>query len=256
MRILLTNDDGILAPGLAGLYEGVADLGDVDVVAPAGQQTGVGHGITVDRPMAVQRVRVPNAFEGWSVDGRPADCVKLALLKLLDHRPDFVLSGINAGLNTGPYLRYSGTVAAAVEAAAFFAVPALAFSLELSETPDFSRAGRLARRIFERFVAANPPPGAGLNINIPALDGGEPKGIRVCPHATAVGSTQYHEEIHADGRRSFRFAGGDPGKMNHPNTDTRAVFDGCVAITPLTFDLTDHARLADVAGWDWPARFD
>ena len=125
MRILLTNDDGILAPGIEALYRALADLGDVEVVAPETTQSAVAHAITVLAPMAAHRLNVKNVFEGWSVDGRPADCVKLAMLELLDRPPDFVVSGINAGVNTGINVLYSGTVAGAAEGA-FFGVPSAA----------------------------------------------------------------------------------------------------------------------------------
>ena len=132
VRILITNDDGILAPGVEALYRAVADLGHVDVVAPETPQSASGHAISVRTPMAVRRVHVSGVFHGWSVDGRPADCVKLAVGELLEHRPDFVLSGINAGVNTGINVLYSGTVAGAIEGA-FFGIPSIAFSLELSD---------------------------------------------------------------------------------------------------------------------------
>ncbi len=141
MRILLTNDDGILAPGIEALYRALADLGEIEVVAPETSQSAIGHAISVLTPMAAHRVSVKNVFEGWSVDGRPADCVKLAVLELLECRPDFVISGINAGVNTGINILYSGTVAGAAEGA-FFGVPSMAVSLELSDNLDFERAAR------------------------------------------------------------------------------------------------------------------
>src|SRR5215475_1178467 len=125
MLILVTNDDGILAPGIEALHAAIADLGEVHVVAPETSQSAIGHAISVLTPMSVRRVHVSNAFHGWSVDGRPADCVKLAILELLPRRPDFVLSGINAGVNTGINVLYSGTVAGAAEGA-FFNVPSMA----------------------------------------------------------------------------------------------------------------------------------
>ena len=182
MRILLTNDDGILAPGIEALYHAVRDFGEVAVVAPETSHSGVGHGLTVQSPIAAQRVQVRNDFAGWAVAGRPADCVKLALLELLDWRPDFVISGINVGINTGIYVLYSGTVAGAAEGTVFFNIPSLAISLQLSDHLNFERAGQVARRICEQYTAAQPPAGTCLNVNIPALDSGWPKGVRVCPH--------------------------------------------------------------------------
>ena len=161
MHLLLTNDDGILAPGLEALYRAVTDLGHVDVVAPDDSQSGVGHAISVLKPLLVRRLHVNNLFHGWSVAGRPADCVKLAMNDLLAERPDLVLSGINAGANTGINVLYSGTIAGAVEAA-LFGVPAIAFSLELSDELDFAMAGRVARRILDAILAAQPVPGTCL----------------------------------------------------------------------------------------------
>lgn len=255
MRILLTNDDGILAPGIEALYRAVADLGEVEVVAPETTQSAVAHAITVLAPMPAHRIRVKDAFEGWSVDGRPADCVKLAMLELLPWRPDFVLSGINAGVNTGINILYSGTVAGAAEGA-FFGVPSMAVSLELSERLDFERAGRIARSIFQRYTAADPPAGACLNVNIPALDTGWPKGIRVCPQGVVPMNDRYHKQMDPRGRPIFWLDGAMPARDSCPNTDLEAVMEGYVSITPLRFDVTDRTLLPRVAEWDWPRSFE
>ncbi|HUU96456.1 MAG TPA: 5'/3'-nucleotidase SurE [Phycisphaerae bacterium] len=254
MRILLTNDDGILAPGIEALYKAVADLGTVDVVAPETAQSAIGHAITVHSPMAAHRVNVKGVFEGWSVDGRPADCVKLAVLELLEWKPDFVLSGINQGVNTGINVLYSGTVAGAAEGA-FFGVPSMAISLELSDKLDFQRAGKIAREIFERYVAAGPPPGACLNVNIPALDAGWPRGVRVCPQGTVPMNDSYHKQIDPRGRPVFWLDGAMPDREACPDSDVAAVMEGYVVITPLRFDVTDRELLPTVAKWDWPQEF-
>lgn len=255
MRILLVNDDGILAPGLEALYRAVADLGHVDVVAPETAQSAMGHAISVLTPMLVHRVHVNNAFHGWSVDGRPADCVKLAMVELLEQKPDFVLSGINAGANTGINVLYSGTVAGAVEGA-FFGVPAMALSLELSEELDFNRAGQIARRVFESFVAAAPPPGTCVNVNIPALDKGGPKGVRCCAQSTLAMEDFYRKQTDAQGRALYCLDGRWPNRERcRPDSDLTALHEGYVAVTPLRFDLTDRARLEEVRGWNWPGSF-
>jgi len=255
MRILITNDDGILAPGIEALYRAVADLGEVDVVAPETTQSGVGHAISVLTPMAARRVHVKNVFEGWAVDGRPADCVKLAFLELLPWRPDFVISGINAGINTGVYVFYSGTVAGAAEAA-IFGVPAMAVSLELSDRLDFERAGQIARQVFQRYAAAQPPAGTCLNVNIPALDAGWPKGVRVCPQSVVQASDKYRKQQDPRGHAIYWLDGALPEQTSHPNTDIEAVLDGYVSITPLRFDVTDRALLPTVEQWGWPQQFD
>lgn len=255
MRILITNDDGIMAPGLSALYQALADLGQVDVVAPETTQSAMGHAISVLTPMLVQRVHVNRLFWGFSVDGKPADCVKLALLELVRPRPDFVVSGINSGANTSINVLYSGTVAGAVEAA-FFRIPSIAFSLELSAELDFARAARIARQIFERYAASAPPPGTCLNVNIPALDAGWPRGVRVCPQGTLPMRDHYLSKPDGQGRTIYWLDGRMPDAHEHPDSDLHALAERYVAVTPLRFDMTHHAALKEVAEWSWPATFE
>ncbi len=254
MRILITNDDGILAPGLEALYRAVADLGHVDVVAPDDSQSAVGHAISVAKPLLVRRVHVNSLFHGWSVAGRPADCVKLAMMELLDERPDLVLSGINAGANTGINVLYSGTVAGAIEGA-LFGVPAIAFSLELSDELDFHKAGCVARMALECVLAARPEPGTCLNVNIPALDKGWPRGVRCCPQSPVNWDEHYEKKIDQDGHAIYWLNGCLPDKDNCPEADLAIVREGYVAVTPLRGDLTDQSRLGVVAQWNWPQLF-
>ena len=254
MRILVTNDDGILAPGIEALYRALADMGDVQVVAPETSQSAVAHAITVLSPMIAHHIDVKGAFRGWSVDGRPADCVKLAMLELLDERPDFVVSGINAGVNTGINVLYSGTVAGAAEGS-FFDVPSMAISLELSDKLDFERAGMIARQVFERYVESKPPAGTCINVNIPALDKGWPKGLRVCPQGIVPMNDSYHRADDPRGRPVFWLDGSMPDRNVCRDTDLGVVMDGYVSITPLRFEVTDHAMLSQVAEWPWPKEF-
>ena len=178
MRILLTNDDGISAPGLIALAEAIAPLGDIDIIAPQVCQSATGHAISVKQPLQATQQRC-GQYTGWAVEGRPADCVKLGLLELTDQRPDLVLSGINAGVNTCVNVLYSGTVAAAREAA-LVGVPSIAFSLELGPTMDFNAAGQIARQIVETYTADQLLSGTTLCVNIPQLIDGPPTGVRVC----------------------------------------------------------------------------
>lgn len=254
MRILITNDDGILAPGIQALYHAVADLGEVEVVAPATAQSAIGHAISVLTPMTVHRIRADQSFQGWSVDGRPADCVKLAIRELLDAPPDFVLSGINAGANTGINVLYSGTVAGAIEGA-FFGIPSMAVSLELSGRADFQRAGHIARTLFERFVAARPAPGTCINVNIPALDGGWPRGVKCCPQGVVPMDELYHKTLDENGRHVYTLDGKLPDHQRCPDSDLAAIRAGYVAITPLRFDMTCHQTLEVLHTWDWPEAF-
>src|SRR5687768_5247924 len=173
MLILLTNDDGIYAPGLAAVYHELVKLGEVHVIAPETVQSATGHGITLSTPLLTQRVVVGEGaerFTGVAVDGRPADCVKLAAAKLLPRPPDLVVSGINSGANTGINVIYSGTVAAAIEAA-FLGLPAVAVSLYLRRNvpTDYARAAVFMRQTVELILEAGLPPGRAASMNLPAL---------------------------------------------------------------------------------------
>ena len=254
MRILITNDDGILAPGIEALYQAVGDLGQVDVVAPDDAQSAVGHAISVLKPMAVRRVHVNNVFHGWSVAGRPADCVKLAMIELLDQRPDLLLSGINAGANTGVNVLYSGTVAGAIEGA-IFGVPSVAFSLQLSDELDFHKAGRIARLVLDHYIRAGLEPATCLSVNIPRLDKGWPRGVRCCPQAPLNWDEHFKKDVGEDGDAIYWLDGRLPDHVSCPDTDVEALRDGYVAVTPLRADLTDHRRLEQVTQWAWPQSF-
>lgn len=255
MRILLVNDDGILAPGLEALYRAVRHLGEVEVVAPSTSQSAMGHAISVRTPLQVQRVHVNNVFHGWSVEGRPADCVKLAMVKLLPQRPDYVISGINNGSNTAINVLYSGTVAGAIEGA-FFGIPSVAISLEHTPSPDFNGAAAIARTLIERYLATRPAPGTCLNINIPSLERGAPVGVRVCPQATVPMDDEYIEHEEISGFKVYSLDGRVPHHDRCPATDLAAIHERYVAITPLRFDMTDHTRLRELAEMDWPQRLD
>src|ERR1700722_4605720 len=160
MRILLTNDDGVYAPGLRAMRTELQKLGEVTVVAPVGEQSAVGHSITLLTPLVVQEVLDDQQRPmGWAVEGRPADCVKLALMELLPQRPDVVISGINAGANAGINVLYSGTVAAAIEGA-FFGCTSIALSLEYTRPKplDFTSAAGLAARVVKQILDHQPAP--------------------------------------------------------------------------------------------------
>lgn len=255
MRILLSNDDGILAPGLAALYAAVADLGEVTVAAPASPQSAVGHSITVRQPMTVQRVHVQEGsadFHGFSVDGRPADCAHLAITKLLDAPPDLVLSGINSGANVGIHVFYSGTVAAAAEGA-ICGIPSVAFSADLAGGElDFPRLGALCRWTLDRLWAEGLDPGDLISVNLPALGEGLPKGVRTVPQSTADVIEIYDHQLAPDGlesyeRRECAFADA------HDGTDVKCLQDGYITVTPLHVDRTNRARLEALARSAWPA---
>ena len=183
MRILLTNDDGIYAPGLRALLPQLRKIGEVVVVAPATEQSAVGHSVTVLTPLLVQEILdEQRQLLGWAVEGRPADCVKLALRELLKEPPDLIVSGLNAGSNAGINILYSGTVAAAIEGA-FFRCTSIACSLEYARAapPNFPRGAELSRRVIEQIIARHPAAGDLFNINIPDLERGPIRGVRTVP---------------------------------------------------------------------------
>ncbi|MBW7897186.1 5'-nucleotidase SurE [Candidatus Brocadiaceae bacterium B188] len=165
MQILLTNDDGIYAPGIAALKQNIQDLGHVTVVAPDVEQSGVGHSITFSHPLRIREAHLDNEFIGYSVNGSPADCVKLAIYEAMKNKPDVVISGINMGTNVGIHILYSGTVAAAVEAA-IMGYPSIAISFEVSgRYDDIHSAAKVARDIIERIITHKLPKGSLLNVN-------------------------------------------------------------------------------------------
>jgi 5'-nucleotidase len=253
VRILLTNDDGIYAPGLRALRLELQKLGTVTVVAPASEQSAVGHSITLLTPLLVQEVLdEDNEFLGWAVEGRPADCVKLALLELLPEPPDLVVSGLNAGSNAGINVLYSGTVAAAIEGA-FFRLTSIAVSLEYAKLKplDFATAARLARTVIEQIVARQPAKGSLFNVNIPNLDRGPVRGVRVMPQNVAPYVEGYDRRRDPRGRLYFWSTPDFSCPQPLPDTDVTALAEGYITVTPLQFDLTHTAMLRQMSDWTW-----
>jgi len=257
MRILLSNDDGILAPGLAVLAAGVADLGELTVVAPDSAQSAAGHAITLKRPLKVRTARLAGPWDltGLSVDGRPADCVRLAVRSLMPEPPQLVLTGINAGANVGVNVFYSGTVAAAAEAA-MLNMPAVAFSAATATGEvDFALAARLCRWVLDRLLGIGLRRGELVNVNIPDLCSGAPKGVLIVRQSTAEIEDLYH--VNADDPTGSSYLLGDEYNfIGHVDDDVACLAEGYVTITPLHVDMTNHRRLAELddGGWkDVPA---
>lgn len=250
MRILLTNDDGIYAPGLRALRRELLPLGEVVVVAPATEQSAAGHSVTLLTPLLINEVFEDGAFLGWAVEGRPADCVKLALLELLPDPPDVIVSGLNAGSNAGINVLYSGTVAAAIEGA-FYRRTAIACSLEYDrKIEDFPKAARYARMMVEQILARDPPQGSLFNVNIPVLENGPIRGVKVLPQNITPYSEQFDRRVNPRGRTYFWTGPDFTCPEPHPDTDVTALAEQYITITPLQFDLTDHARLAAMKDWN------
>lgn len=252
MQILLTNDDGIRAPGLLAMYRELVKLGEVTVIAPETVQSATGHGITISTPLLTQQVTVENGFTGTAIDGRPADCVKLAVAQILPKPPDLVVSGMNAGANVGINVIYSGTVAAALEAA-FLGVPSIAVSLQIGRrSPRFDVAARYARRALDVILAAGlPRRHACLSVNIPVTEEdweveGQWPPIRVCPMNTHGLNDKYERRVSPGGEVYYWAAGhGLDFRETDTGSDAFWLSQGCITVTPLIYDLTATAMLEE-----------
>jgi 5'-nucleotidase len=253
MLILLTNDDGIYAPGLLALYRALKTLGDVRVVAPETVQSATGHGITLSTPILTSEVRIGEDFVGTAVNGRPADCVKLAVSKLLPRQPDLVVSGMNSGANVGINVIYSGTVAAAIEGA-FLGLPSIAVSLYLrNEIPiDYARSCGFARQTIDQLLAAGLASGQCATINVPPLHPHEnPAGIKVVRQCTRGWTDEYDQRQDPRGRAYFWNSSVFKLGETEADTDVAALRDGYITVTPLQFDLTHYATLREWQGREW-----
>lgn len=250
MRILIANDDGYLAPGLAALVEACRGLGEIDVVAPEQNASGTSNALTLHRPLSVW-----TAGNGYRyINGTPSDCVHVALTGLLGGRPDLVLSGINNGANMGDDTLYSGTVAAAMEGY-LFGIPAIAFSLAEKGWQHLDTAAQVARKVIERVLATPPAPGAWLlNVNVPARPQTDVRGMCV----TRLGRRHASEPVicqhNPRGEPIYWIGAVGDAREAGEGTDFHAVAEGWVSITPLQVDLTDHERLPNWRGWLQEAR--
>jgi 5'-nucleotidase len=238
MRILLTNDDGIFAPGLTALYKRLQELGQVTVVAPTDCWSGASHAITFSEPLVCHKTEVEGLFTGFSIEGSPADCVKLACMQLHDGPIDLVVAGVNLGANVGISVYYSGTVAAAIEAA-FLKIPSAAISVAAEEETDFDKAAEYGVEVLKKLLPLHS--GDVMNINIPRVSRGVPKGIRVVPQATSGFYEYYIPQRVGDSETFFQLAGGAHREEQVP-VDTTTLAEGYITVTPLRPDMTDHRK--------------
>jgi 5'-nucleotidase len=252
VHILVTNDDGVQAPGLAALAHALSGLGRVTVLAPERNWSASGHVKTLHRPLRVWPALRADGQQALATDGAPSDCVALAMLGLLDAPVDLVVSGINPNANLGHDVTYSGTVTAAMEAA-ISGLPALAVSLDAPEYDkralDYEDAARAAARLAQALTAHSLPRGTFLNINIPHLPYAEIRGVQI----TRQGLRVYRDALvrRSDPRdRPYYWIGGEvPTGIPEPGTDFWALREGYISVTPLHLDLTAHPLLADLEAW-------
>jgi 5'-nucleotidase len=246
VRILVTNDDGITAPGLQALAEAMTTFGEVDIAAPATNQSASGHKKTLFTAIPIQESRLANGMPALAVTGSPADCIAVSAMGLRPFPPDIIVSGINRGENLSQDITYSGTVTAALEGA-IHAVPAVAFSLSMRDADkveDYAEAARIAKIVVAQVLERYLPPLTILNVNIPQ---GKPKGIRV----TRQGVRLYLDALERL-ENAVRIVGEPPaGNVDELGTDLWAVHRGYVSVTPIHLDLTAHRYLAELSNWEW-----
>jgi 5'-nucleotidase len=243
MKVLLTNDDGIHAPGLRALYQELKSDFQVYIVAPDSEMSAVGHAITLASPLRVQEVYKNGSFFGYGVKGTPADCIKIAVQELLEAAPDVILSGINLGANVGVNVLYSGTVSAATEGA-FLGIPSAAISLDTRANPDFHFAARFSRELI-RYISENGlRERTALNVNIPALPPEKIGGISITRQGVARFREKFERRIDPRGNVYYWLSGETPLEEGNPDADARALKEQRITITPISYDLTCAEELA------------
>ncbi|MBP6687193.1 MAG: 5'/3'-nucleotidase SurE [Lacibacter sp.] len=238
--ILITNDDGVTAPGIRNLVEAVKDLGKIVVVAPDKPQSGMGHAITIGFPLRLQRVHIMEDVETWQCSGTPVDCVKLAVDKVLHRKPDICLSGINHGANHSINVIYSGTMSAAIEAS-IESIPSVGFSLlNYSMEADFTGAKKYARQIVQQLLKGKQDKHLCLNVNFPNVDASLIKGVKVCRQAYAKYVEDFKERKDPTGKSYYWLTGEFKNFDKGKDTDVWALEHNFVSVVPVQFDLTDY----------------
>jgi len=248
--ILVTNDDGITAPGIRNLVEAVRGLGKIVVVAPDKPQSGMGHAITIGIPLRLHKVNVFDDIEAYQCTGTPVDCVKLAVDKILHQKPDICISGINHGANHSINVIYSGTMSAAVEAA-IESIPSVGFSLlDYALEADFSAARKYARIIVEQMLKNPPDKHCVLNVNFPIATPEEIKGVKLCRQAYAKYEEDFIERFDPHNRKYYWLTGEFVNFDEGTDTDVWALANNYVSVVPVQFDLT-HYKLKKQLENDW-----
>lgn len=249
--ILITNDDGITAPGLRNLVEVMKTIGEVVVVAPDSPQSGMGHAITINKPLRLDKVNVFHGIDSYQCSGTPADCVKLAVNKVLHRKPDILVSGINHGSNSSINVIYSGTMSAAVEGA-IEGIPSIGFSLcDFNIDADFTVAKHYAKLIVKQILNIGIQEGTLLNVNIPYLPMSKVKGVKICRQANAKWVESFDERLDPHKRKYYWLRGEFINLDAGDDTDEWALKHGYVSVVPVQFDLTAHHAIHHLNSVKW-----
>lgn len=249
--ILVSNDDGITAPGIRALIEVAREVGDVVVVAPDGPQSGMGHAITLNSTLRCDQVHIDSGKQvEYACSGTPVDCVKLAVSKILDRKPDLCISGINHGSNSSINVIYSGTMSAAVEGA-LEGIPSVGFSLlDFSFDADFKASKKVAKDIIKKVLEEGLPKGVCLNVNIPKLELKDIKGFRICRQADANWVEEFDQRKDPSGRTYYWLTGSFQNFDSGSDTDEWALANGFVSIVPVKYDITSHESIPELTDWN------
>jgi len=248
--ILITNDDGIHAPGLKILTDVMRQLGDVIVVAPDKPMSATGHAVTITSPLRIQKLREETGFREFSCSGTPADCVKIGQKAILGKKPDLVVSGINHGSNASVNVIYSGTMAAVIEGA-IDNIPSIGFSLDdYSFSADFSKCAPYIRSIAENVLKCGLPDYTCLNVNIPSVNGSPIKGIRIVRQAMAFWDEKFDHRQDPHMRDYFWLTGVFRNSDEGEDTDEWALRNNFVSVVPMHFDLTSHKTIPLLRDWE------
>ena len=250
--ILITNDDGITAPGIRTLIDVMSSIGDVVVVAPDSPQSGMGHAITVNSTLFVEKIKVDQSTRlEYSCSGTPADCVKLAVDQILDRKPDLCVSGINHGSNSSINVIYSGTMSAAIEAG-IEGIPAIGFSLlDYSWNANFEFTKSYIKSIAENVLKEGLPKDVVLNVNIPNVPKEELKGIKICRQARANWVEEFDKRTNPQGRVYYWLTGKFVNLDQGEDTDEWALKNGYISVVPVQFDLTAHHCIQTLNAWNF-----
>lgn len=249
--ILVTNDDGITAPGIRSLVEVAKKFGEVVVVAPDSPQSGMGHAVTLTKPLRLHKTDIFEGVDSYECSGTPVDCVKIAVDKVLHRKPDLCLSGVNHGSNSSINIIYSGTMSAAVEAA-LEGIPSIGFSLcDFSYEADFSVAQYAAEQIVKQVLHYGLANNTLLNVNVPKVSKEELKGIRICRQAMAKWEEEFDERQDPHGRHYFWLTGKFVNNDKGEDTDEWALANNFVSVVPVQYDLTAHHGINYInQNWD------